>query len=728
MKIQLLGSPLKACCIAMTCVAYLNAEQIKIDGNVTDSEWANAQQFDLEYEVVPARNAPARLKTTAFLKFDSEFLYIAFKAYGDPSKVRATIKDRDTAWREDYVALMADPYGDGRYGILVGLNAMGSRLDEKHTSSSEPDASWNIVYEAEAMITSYGYSAELAIPFSELQFPEKKVQEWRIGFLRKSFEPGLETVFSSYKNEPGENCYACQADEIISLGSPAIQKRNYIYPYIFLNQDGTRPEKDLEFQNPNYEIGISGLIDLSKSASLEYTINPDFSQVESDAPVIMANQTFATSYPEKRTFFLEGSELLKSDLGSVYTRSINAPLGAVKYINQGESNSLYFMQATDAISPYLAAGEYGSYQGNAGKSKVTIGRIKRNLPNQSNVGILYTNRDYHSGGHGSLLEIDGLINFLEDFRVDLNFARSETQEGRINFLDTNDTFGGKTYAMDGEKFSGTAKNIRLRHIVEGSYSGIRYKDVSPTYRSSVGLVSKNNYKERNYWHGRTFRYEGSLRKISLHASKQNRLNYQGQKTRERLELKLNAETSLNLKGELEFVTKASEIFEGQRFGQQDEIKLAVQFSPSETFTLGYRYEVGDQIAYNINTPVIGDQKTQNISAGIKFSDALRMNLQQRFTELRSKTTNEEFYGGEINRFELDYQFGNALSSRLIVEKNDFQDNYYLEGLMQWKPDPYTIFYIGGTQYYKKPNPFSDNLRMETSQIYLKFQYFYNPNS
>ena len=212
MKIKVLHSPLKACCIAMACVAYLNAEQIQIDGNVTDLEWAKAQQFNLEYEVVPARNAPARLKTTAFLKFDSEFLYIAFKAYGDPSKVRATIKDRDTAWREDYVALMADPYGDGRYGILVGLNAMGSQLDEKHTSSSEPDASWNIVYEAEAMITSYGYSAELAIPFSELQFPEKKVQEWKIGFLRKSFEPGLETVFSSYKNEPGENCYACQAD------------------------------------------------------------------------------------------------------------------------------------------------------------------------------------------------------------------------------------------------------------------------------------------------------------------------------------------------------------------------------------------------------------------------------------------------------------------------------------------------------------------------------------
>ena len=79
----------------------------------------------------------------------------------------------------------------------------------------------------------------------------------------------------------------------------------------------------------------------------------------------MANQTFATSYPEKRTFFLEGADLLKSELGSVYTRSISAPLGAVKYINQGETNSIYFMQATDTSSPYLAAGEYSSYEGNA---------------------------------------------------------------------------------------------------------------------------------------------------------------------------------------------------------------------------------------------------------------------------------------------------------------------------------------------------------------------------
>ena len=106
-------------------VSLVQAQEITIDGDVTELEWSAARQFELEYEVLPARNGQAKLKTIAFLRFDKQFLYVAFKAYGDPKKIRATIKDRDTSWMEDYVALMADPYGDGRYGILVGLNAMG---------------------------------------------------------------------------------------------------------------------------------------------------------------------------------------------------------------------------------------------------------------------------------------------------------------------------------------------------------------------------------------------------------------------------------------------------------------------------------------------------------------------------------------------------------------------------------------------------------------------------
>ena len=709
-------------------VTYTSAENIQLDGTLSPGEWDEAVVFDLEYEVMPSRNTPSNLKTTAYVKYDEKYLYVGIKAYGDPDKIRATLKNRDQTWNEDYVALMADPFGDDRYGILIGVNALGVQLDEKHTSGSEPDDSWDILFQSSTAIQDDGYSAELIIPFSELQFPETEIQKWQLGFIRKSYQAGLQTVFASFKNLPAETCYACQADQEVLLGSPDKIYRNYIYPYIFLNQNGDRPVKDFKLQNPDYEIGVTGLYDLSKTSSIEYTVNPDFSQVESDVPMIMANQTFAISYPEKRTFFIKGAELLKSDMQSVYTRSITNPLGAVKYIKQGKKNSTYILQATDTDSPYLAAGEYQSYKGNAGKSKVTIGRFKRNLGNKSHFGLIATNRDYQSGGSGSLVEFDGLINFLDDYVLDLNYARSNTQEGNVNYLDTDDTFAGRTYAMDGESFSGTAKNFRLRRAVDKSYAGIRFKDVSPTYRAHVGFVGRNDYKSRNYWYGRTFRSQGTVRKITFHWNNRNRLNFKGQKTFEFYEYKMDLETDFNFTGTFEWKVKPSEKFKGVQYGEQTEFEIRFKYHPSESFFTSFEVEKGDAIAYRIDTPEIGDSIEYNLYTVFRFSDNFKIALGHRYSELQSKLINEEFYAGEINRLEIDYQIDSSLSSRTIIEKNDFSDDYYLEALIQWKPNPYTIFYAGGTQYYEEPNPFSDNLRLETSQVYLKFQYFYQPNS
>ena len=709
-------------------VPDIMGNNIILDGTLSSEEWNHASSYDLEYEVMPSRNTPAALKTTAYVKYDKKYLYIGIKAFGDPNKIRATLKNRDQTWNEDYVALMADPFRDGRYGVLIGVNALGVQLDEKHISSAGPDDSWNILFQSATAFQDDGYSAEFMIPFSELQLPDTEIQQWKIGFIRKSYQAGVQTVFASFKNLPAETCYACQADEEVLLGSPDEIYRSYLYPYIFINQFGNRPVKKFKVQNPDYEIGITGLYDLTRSSSIEYTINPDFSQIESDTPVIMENQTFALSYPEKRTFFLEGSELLKSDTQTVYTRSITNPLGAIKYTNQGENNSIYFLQATDTDSPYLAAGQYRSFLGNAGKSKVTIGRFKKNLGNKSHIGLIATNRDYQIGGSGSVVEFDSLINFLDDYILDLNYAKSDTQEGQIDFIGSEDTFAGRTYAMDGESFSGVAKNFRLRRAVDQSNWGVRFKDVSPTYRAHVGFVGRNDYKSRNYWYGRTYRSTGTIRRINFNWNNRNRLNFRNQKTQEFYQFRVELETDFNFTGQIEWQVKASEKFDDIQYGKQTEFEIRGQYHPSESFFTSFEIEKGDAIAYRIDNPEIGDATEYNLYNVFRFSDNFKIALGHRYSELKNKVTGEEFYAGEINRFEIDYQIDGALSTRTIIEKNDFSEDYFLEALIQWKPNPYTIFYAGGTQFYKEPNPFSDNIRLETSQIYAKFQYFYNPNS
>ena len=162
-----------------------NENGIVLDGVLTKDEWNQSIEFDLEYELMPSRNTPAGLKTTAYVKFDKKYLYIGIKAFGDPKKIRATLKNRDQTWNEDYVALMFDPFRDGRYGILIGVNALGVQLDEIHISNAEPDNSWDILFDSATALQNDGYSAEFIIPFAELQLPDEEVQKWKMGFIRE---------------------------------------------------------------------------------------------------------------------------------------------------------------------------------------------------------------------------------------------------------------------------------------------------------------------------------------------------------------------------------------------------------------------------------------------------------------------------------------------------------------------------------------------------------------
>ena len=73
-----------------------------------------------------------------------------------------------------------------------------------------------------------------------------------------------------------------------------------------------------------------------------------------------------------------------------------------------------------------------------------------------------------------------------------------------------------------------------------------------------------------------------------------------------------------------------------------------------------------------------------------------------------------------------YSFNNDLNFKVLIEKNEFRDNYFLETLFKWTPNPYIIFYAGGAQFFEESTFFKDHdLRLETSNIYIKFQYFYS---
>tara|TARA_B100001121_G_scaffold195540_1_gene170826 strand:+ start:127 stop:2304 length:2178 start_codon:yes stop_codon:yes gene_type:complete len=705
--------------------SYLSANAPVIDGVIEKDEWLNATEYELELEVSPARNAPALLKTFAKIKHDDENLYVAFRAFADKDEIRATIRSRDTGWLEDYVGVVIDTFGDDRYAIALGVNALGSQLDLKQTPGDrDEDTSWNILFFAETSFTDYGYSAEFKIPFAELRYPDEEVQEWSIGFVRKSFEPGTQTIFADFTVYAQDQCFFCATDEVYVIQDLEETNRNYVYPYITVNQKADRPVDNLKYQNPDYEIGVSGLLDLDENNTIEYTINPDFSQVEADAAQILVNETFAVSLEERRTFFLEGTDLLDTDLDSVYTRSINNPLNAIKFINQSDKTSSLFMRAQDTDSPYLAGGLYQSYSGNAGKSEVSILRSVRNYENQSNIGLLLTNRDYHRGGHGRLVEVDANIRFQELYRLQLDFAKSYTQESDDNFLETEDSLNGITYAMDGENFRGDAKNIRFVREGDGNTWGARLEDISPNYRADVGFVRQTGFKQLNFWHSRQYRSNNFFRLMSPRIILRERSDYEGNQISDMMEIGARFETSINLRGNIERKIFKKEQFKDYLFNE-DQVRdsLWLGYSPSEAWGINFNADYGDRIAYNEDIPVIGDQANYTLFLALRPTDNLSIFLNKRKIQLKDKLSGEDFYNGSVDRITTNYSFSNDLSFKVNIESNDFSDDYYLETLFKWSPDPYTIFYAGSSQFLNDGEP-GGSLQLYTSQIYLKFQYFY----
>ena len=176
--------------------SLISFTEIKFDGNVEDNEWANAEVYDLPYEISPSYNTEAEHDTLVYVKNDTDNLYVAFKAFGNQDYIRAGIRARDGInWLDDHVAIGIDTFGDGRYYIRFSANPLGSIADNKVDNKDNFDGSYNVEFDAKANITDDGYEVEFVIPISSLNFPDKSNQKWTLMLSRKLYNKGIESKY-----------------------------------------------------------------------------------------------------------------------------------------------------------------------------------------------------------------------------------------------------------------------------------------------------------------------------------------------------------------------------------------------------------------------------------------------------------------------------------------------------------------------------------------------------
>ena len=155
-----------------------------IDGKLDDEVWKHAVVLKAFLQTYPGDNIAPSKPTEVMIGYDARTFYMAFHCYDEPDKVRATVAKRDQVFGEDNVRVFLDTFNDQRRAYVLGFNPLGVQADGIMTEGSGTDFSVDIVMESKGMLTSDGWTLEVAIPFKSLRYEAGKGKLWGIHVLR----------------------------------------------------------------------------------------------------------------------------------------------------------------------------------------------------------------------------------------------------------------------------------------------------------------------------------------------------------------------------------------------------------------------------------------------------------------------------------------------------------------------------------------------------------------
>ena len=477
-----------------------------IDGVLNDPQWQTATVFTDFLQTQPGDNVKPSDPTEAMIGYDSKYLYIAFKAKQERSKIRATQGRRDNVFSDDFVGVYIDTFNDQQQAYFIFLNPLGIQGDGVMTETNGEDQSVDLVFESKGVIGDDGYTVEAAIPFKSLRYEAGKNKQWGIHLFRRirynnneldSWMPNNRSISGSLN----------QAGHLTGLDGIETTRQLEVIPSFTLSETGRRtrytfnndPEGRYRNDGLKGDFGFTAKFGITPTITLDFAYNPDFAQVEADAPVSTANQRFPIFFPEKRPFFLERIDIFNSPLNIVNTRAIVDPDIAAKITGRRGKDTFGVMYASDnapgnlskddrekllsCVQRRLDPTQFCPDERLVNKNAdIGVLRYKRDLGHQSNVGFIgtaYNFTDLHNYTGG----FDGRIKTGKKYTTE--FQLTETYSRRFFYNPDKDRFEYRTGNGIGYNvwMERTGRNLYMNYLAFGR---------SADYRADVGFTQRTD--------------------------------------------------------------------------------------------------------------------------------------------------------------------------------------------------------------------------------------------
>ena len=388
-----------------------------INGQLNDKAW-KAAKWDSDFtQFEPYNLAPPTQKTAFKVLYDNNNLYVAIRCYDtDPAKIERILSRRDKT-DGDWVGVGIDSYHDKLTGFVFSANAVGVKWDGKFTNDDQIDPTWDPVWYVKTSIDSSGWIAEMRIPLSQLRFAKTQNHVWGFQVIRKIYRNQEMDIWSPQsKSESG---WVSHWGELTGIDNIHPKKEVALTPYALGKITTAEKEPGNPFATgvtPGYSVGLDGKIAVTNDLTLNFTVNPDFGQVEAD-PSTVNLSAFETYFTERRPFFVEESNIFNFPLSTGGGRFSRENLFYSRRIGRSPHNY-----------PDISSGEYAKVP----KATRILGAMKLSGKTQKgwSIGVMEsltnnTKATIDSAGVRSKQTIEPLTNYF-NARVQKDIRKGKT--------------------------------------------------------------------------------------------------------------------------------------------------------------------------------------------------------------------------------------------------------------------------------------------------------------
>ncbi len=651
---------------------------------------------------VPIDGQPATEKTEVWLAHTKSALYFVFICHDRrAAEIRGHLARRENILNDDNVSVLLDPFQDRRRGVLFTVNPAGVQADAAWTDSNNPDYSYDQVWDSEGRVTRDGWMALIAIPFRSLRFRTAGA-DWGVVFLRNlprnsevDYWPRVSAAVSGTLTQEG----TLHGIEGVT-GSHNVQLDPYVLgqnEHTLLNLDPQNPY----FSSRHFEGTAGGEVKLiiKDSIVVDGTINPDFSDVESDQPQFTVNQRYPVYFPELRPFFLENANYLSTPIQLVYTRNVVHPEYGARITGKISNTNLGFFLIDDREPGQAVSRGDPLYNHRA---TFAVGRVSQDLGKGSNIGLIYTDEEF-GGGWNRIGGIDFTARFTKNWTALGQMVESSTMSTSVNGTKASYSAGPASYL----EFQRGGHAFNLDSVNE---------DYSTGFQTQLGFIpTSNRYSDQTHVMYQWFPKHSVVQSFGIETNQVIAFDHQGN----RLYHYTTFDPFLLLPRNMVIAPLGGQ--NSDTLGPQDGTLLprnknftenfggfVVKGAPFSHLSFNMQALRSGNVNYN---PVAGAVPTllnqQSVRTLITVQPLRQLTADNTYLLDRDHAVanGHSVYESQTFRTKINYQFSRSLSARVVVEYDSTLVNRTetslqrrkqigTQALFTWLPHPGTAIYMG----------------------------------